>query len=274
MFQYLVRILKTIVNSSLNVVLASCICCIAFYKLPFGNSIVNYSTILLLGCISWTIYIFDRMIDNQSINHFKSERHEFHKKNQFVLQSIVLGLILVSFSLVIFQKRNVLLLGFFISCLVVLYFLIINKNTKGKYFKEILMPIIYCLAIVGIPFVEKSSINLSEWILAFIFFNLIFQNILFFSIKEYSEEVNMENICSIIRPVKIRRTINYLGAINIFLVIFFFSGQSDYTQKLAWVFLLVSISISIILSLPSKYFKNENYRWIVDGLLFLPLFIF
>ncbi len=274
MFQYLVRILKTIVNSSLNVVLASCICCIAFYKLPFGNSIVNYSTILLLGCISWTIYIFDRMIDNQSINHFKSERHEFHKKNQFVLQSIVLGLILVSFSLVIFQKRNVLLLGFFISCLVVLYFLIINKNTKGKYFKEILMPIIYCLAIVGIPFVEKSSINISEWILAFIFFNLIFQNILFFSIKEYSEEVNMENICSIIRPVKIRRTINYLGAINIFLVIFFFSGQSDYTQKLAWVFLLVSISISIILSLPSKYFKNENYRWIVDGLLFLPLFIF
>ena len=274
MFQYLVQILKTFVYSSLNVVLASCICCIAFYKLPFGHSLVNYSAILLLGCVLWSIYILDRILDNQDKNHFKSERHEFHKRNQFILQCIVLGLILISLSLAVFQKMEVLLFGSLISSIVLLYFLLINKTTNGKYFKEILMPIIYCLAVVGIPFVEKSSINLSEWILAFIFFNLILQNILFFSFKEYSEKVNLENICSIIKPNKIRKAINYLGALNIFLVIFFFSGQLDYTQKLAWIFLIVSISMSIILSLPSEYLKNEKYRWIIDGLLFLPILIF
>ncbi len=274
MLIYIVQVLKIIINSSLNVVIASCICCAAFFKLPFGNSFINYSSILLLGCISWMIYILDRILDNQKSIDIKSERHEFHKKNQFVLQFIILGLILVSICLLIFQKRDLLLFGLFIGCLVIIYFLTINKTVKGKYYKEFLMPIIYCLAIVGIPFIEKTSINLSEWILALIFFNIIFQNTLFFSVKEYSENDNLENICSIIQPIKLRKIINYLGAINIFLVIFFFSGPFNYTLKLAWIFLLISISISLLLSLPGKYLKNENYRWIVDGLLFLPLFIF
>jgi Na+/H+ antiporter NhaD/arsenite permease-like protein len=274
MLKYIAQVFKIFVNSSLNVVIASCICCVAFFKLPFGNSSINYASILLLGSISWIIYILDRIFDNQKSNDIKSERHEFHKKNQFVLQFIVLGLILVSFCLLVFQKREVLFFGLFIGCLVILYFFIINKTAKGKYFKEIFMPIIYCLAIVGIPFIEKTSINFSEWILALVFFNIIFQNTLFFSVKEYSEDVNLENICAILPPIKLRRTINYLGAINIFLVIFFFSGPFNYTQKLAWLFLLISISISFLLSLPGKYLKNENYRWIVDGLLFLPLFIF
>ena len=258
--------------SSLNVVLVSIICSIAFFKLPLGQYHFDIKTIAQLACACWAIYIYDRLTDNIDEENPETDRHSFHKKYQYNFQILLIALSIIGLLITFFQPIKITFFGLGIVLLMGLYYFLLKKTKNFKFYKELAMPFIYVLAIVGLPFYMSSSINLSSWFLAGMFLLVIFQNMFAFSYFEYVENQNVENICKKISVGSIRKIINYSGSINLFIVIFLFSNGASYSNQLAFVFLAISVFTSLIVALPDKF--QKHYRWIIDGLLFFPLFIF
>ncbi|MCP9765229.1 hypothetical protein [Lacihabitans soyangensis] len=263
------KILGVIVLSNLNVVAATMVCFVAFYKLPNNQPFHDFLSLAQLGLTCWAIYVLDRLKDNISKPEISTDRHKFHYDNQFILQILMIAAVSISVVIIFFQPLNLIIYGFFIIILAGFYLYFISP--KFPYLKEIFMPFIYTLAVVGVPFVLDSSISLSSWILGLMFFGITIQNTFSFSFFEFLENESEENICKKIGIRNTRKVINYITALNIFVVIFFFSNQINYPNLLGFVLVTISLVTSLIVAAAPK-FKN-NYRWLIDSLLFLPLII-
>lgn len=260
--------------ASFHVVLAVSVCIIAFFKLPDGHAPINWWLVLLTSNSAWIIYILDRIIDNFSAETQNTNRHIFHQKHQYTLQTAVVSLVIINISVLFFVSFEIIKLGIVALLLVGFYFLIVQKTKKGKYYKEFMMPIVFCVAICGVPFTNSSSINLSSWYLAFMFFLIVIQNLLAFSYFENIENPEIENVTNVILPQKVRKYIFRLSGIIIFISIIFFTGGIEYSNKMALILASISILVSIIVSNPKYFSLNERYRWVIDFTLFLFLLIF
>lgn len=256
--------------SSLNVVAATLVCFIAFYKLPNNQPFNDFLSIAQLGLTCWAIYILDRLRDNITSSEIITDRHKFHFDHQFILQILLISSVAITAIIALFQPFILNIYG--IILLVVVGFYVYYISPKYPFLKELFMPIIYIAAVVGVPFVLNSSISFSSWILAFMFFGVVVQNAFSFSYFESIEDENSENICRKIGQKNTRKVINYLTSLNIFLVIFFFGNQIHYPNLLAFVFAFVSILTSLVVANSSKF--RDSYRLIIDSLLFLPLIVF
>jgi hypothetical protein len=263
-------VLRYFVLSNLNVVAATMICFIAFYKLPNNQPFHDYLSIAQLGLACWAIYVLDRLRDNVSVEEISTERHKFHYEHQFILQILLVASVAISATIAFFQPLLLNIYGVVLVVVVGVYVYFISP--KFPFFKEIFMPIIYCSAVVGVPFLLNPSISFSSWILAFMFLGVVLQNAFSFSYFEFLADKHAANICKKIGVKNTRRVINYTTGFNIFVVIFFFANQSHFPNLLSFIILTISILTSLI-SANYNIFKN-NYRWIIDGLLFLPLVVF
>lgn len=256
--------------SSLNVVAVTLVCFIAFYKLPNNRPFRDILSLAQLGLTCWAIYILDRLRDNISSSDIVTDRHKFHFEHQFILQTLLISSVVITAVIALFQPF--ILNTFGIILLGVVGFYVYFISPKYPFLKELFMPIIYTAAVVGVPFVLSSSINFSSWILALMFLGIVIQNAFSFSYFESEEEQSSENICKKIGQKNTRRVINYVTSLNIFLVIFFFGNQFHYPNLLAFALVTISIFTSLIVANSSKF--RNNYRWIIDSLLFLPLIVF
>ena len=256
--------------SSLNVVVATLVCFIAFYKLPNNQPFKDFLSLAQLGLTCWAIYILDRLLDNISSSEIVTDRHRFHFEHQFMLQILLISSVAITAVIALFQPFILNVYGLILLVAVGLYVFFISP--KFPILKEFFMPIIYTAAVVGVPFVLNSSISVSSWILALMFFGIVIQNAFSFSYFESVEDQKSENICRKIGQKNTRRVINYVTSLNIFLVIFFFGNQFHYPNLLAFIFTTISIFTSLVVANSSKF--RNNYRWVIDSLLFLPLIIF
>lgn len=256
-------------HSSLNVVAATIVCFVAFYKLPNNQPFNDYLSLAQLGLTCWAIYILDRLRDNISSSEIITDRHKFHFEHQFSLQILLISSVAITAVITLFQPVALNVYGLLL--LVIVDFYVYFISPKYPILKEIFMPIIYTAAVVGVPFVLNSSISFSSWILALIFFGIVIQNAFSFSYFESVEDQKSENICRKIGQKNTRRVINYLTSLNMFLVIFFFGNQILYPNLLSFTFATISILTSLVVANSSKF--RNNYRWVIDSLLFLPLII-
>ncbi|MCP9769846.1 hypothetical protein EGI22_18225 [Lacihabitans sp. LS3-19] len=271
MFLEKIKILFKYFNlSSLNVVFATVVCSIAFFKLPEGSEFTDYKSIAQLAMACWAIYILDRLLDNIKDEVPETERHIFHKNNQYTLQIVFVSLVLVSLIILFFQPRQIIYFGLIVSGFVVFYFLVVSR--RWPLSKEWFMPAIYTAAVVGVPFTLSSSLNLSSWLLGFMLFLVVIQNSLSFSYFEYAENPKSQNICKKMSSNTVRKIINYTVSINLFIAIYFFGSELYYPNKLSFVLAAISLVTSLLVIFEKKF--RTNYRWIIDGLLFLPLIIF
>jgi len=256
------KILRLIYLSSLHVALATGACAAAFFELTGGAKMhgrasipTHWVSLLQIVLVCWLIYILDRILDVIRGNT-STERHRFHFENQYNLQILAIALAAVNIFLLFFQSREVIIYGLITGTFVLLYlWWIVPRYPKAK---DYIMPLIYLAAVVGVPFVSASSINLSAWLIAFMFALLVFQNLTSFAYFEQGKTSK-------------RKTVTWLGALNLFLFIVFFSGNTEYVNRLALVFTGISVFYSFIINNEKRF--SARYRWIMDGLLFLPLLI-
>lgn len=252
------KILQFFYLSSLNVVLATGACSAAFMKLPDGSGKIHWISLMQIMLTCWIVYILDRVLDViRAEKPLMTERHQFHFKNQYNLQVFAIALIALNIFLLFFQPKEILFFGGAVTGFVLIYlYIIVPKIPQAKDF---LMPLIYTLAVVGVPYVQMSSISLSSWIVGFMFLLIVHQNLLAFS---YFEDLTLH---------KRRKATNYIAALCLFLFVLLFTGGWEYPNKLALILTLISVTYSLIVSNEER-FKN-NFRWIMDGLLFLPLIL-
>lgn len=256
------KILEIFNLSSLNVVLAAGICCAVFFKLPDGSGKIHWVPLIQLMLCTWLVYIVDRLLDIRRNPTIETPRHQFHYDNQFNFQLIVIGLIAVNIFLLFFEPIAVILGGGIITLLIIIYLTIIVP--KWPRLKEFTMPFLFATAVLFAPFLLSRSITLSTWVLGLMFLLIIYQNLFIF--KAFEEESEQMDI------TKWRKRANYPAMINLFIYIVLFISQFHYPNQLALIITIISIVNSAILSYSNKF--RNNYRWILDGLLLLPLLLF
>jgi hypothetical protein len=261
---------------SLNVVLGAVICSAMFWKLPDGTGVVNIPSLLLLGCTTWIIYILDRLLDLRIYPANPTERHKFHQEHQYNLSVLLVVLVVVAIALCFFIPRPILWFGCLLSLSLGIYFWVLNKflkRDKMQWLKEPITAICYSFAVVGIAYVHHSSINLSGWILAFMFFLIASQNLLIFSYFEKINLANSDNTIDLFGPKTSIRIIRILGFIVLFLAIFLFSSGWEYIHKVGLVLGIMSQILSFMPALATYFSKNERYRWVGDGVFLLPVIL-
>ena len=246
--------------SSLNVAAAVVICSVAFYRLPDGRPLTYFVPLLQLFLCTWLIYILDRLFDNKKSVQ-ETERHQFHFKNQYNLQAICVALVFINLFLLFFEPEKIVIGGALLALIVTLYLLYIVPIMPGL--KELTMPGIFGIGVIFAPFILSPAILMSSWLLALMFFLTLYQNLFSFTFFEQSDSPE--------KSLKWKKIINWMGALNLFLFITFFLKGIEYNNAFALIITIISAGNSLIVAYSEK-FKN-NYRWIMDGLLFLPLLL-
>jgi hypothetical protein len=263
------KVFNFLVLSNLSVVVATAVCFVSFAKLPNGQAFNDYLSLAQLCLTCWAIYIFDRLKDNVSSEEITTERHQFHFKYQFILQILMISAVTISVVMAFFQPTKLIVYGLILGIFVLIYLYYITQ--RWPFLKEIFMPLIYTLAVVGVPFTLNSSISFSSWLLGFMFFGAILQNSLSFSYFETIVDKNIQNLTTKMGEKASRRVINLIAAFQIFVVIIFFSSQAYYPNLLSFVLVFISITTSLVVANSALF--QKNYRWVIDALLFLPLVI-
>lgn len=261
---------------SLNVVFGAIICSAMFWKLPDETGQTDVASLLLLGVCTWIIYIVDRLWDLKIYPPAHTERHQYHKKQQYNLSVLLILLVTMAGVLSFLIPKAIFWYGVIISIGIGLYFLLLNKfmkTTKMQWLKEPTTAICYTLAVVGIAFVNHSSINASSWILAFMFFLIASQNLLLFSYFEKFSHPYIINTVDVFGQLSSRRLIRILGFVVLFLAIFLFSSGWNYINKVGLILAVMSQILSFIPAKTDIFLKNEAYRWVGDGVFLLPVIL-
>jgi hypothetical protein len=267
------NLLKIFHYLSLDVVFGAVLSSWAFWKLPDGNAVPNLLTLLVLGSTTWILYILDRLLDLRIYPQDHTIRHQFHFTHQYDLQITLLCLVVLNGVLLSFLPETVIWYGVLLAVGVGFYFWVLNRffrNNKAQWVKEPTTAICYTLAVVGTALINKSSINLSAWILSGLFFLIALQNLLIFSYFELKQSVDNENLVSIIGENLSKQFIYGITSINVLIIVLFFMNGAEYVHYFAGMMLLMTLSLSFLIAIPNWALRNDRYRWLGDGVFLLP----
>lgn len=262
---------------SLDVMLGAVICNLVFWQMPNGNSNAEMVASIVLGVAVFVIYSVDRLLDLRNTAISNTNRHNFHNKHKKVLWEIIIILSIFSAIFAFTLPIKILTVGLVLAVIVLFYLLAVNKLPSNNFLqiaKEPLTAIMYTTGIIGTAFVTKTNIIWQEWAVAIIFFAIVFQNLLLFSVYESIAIPNAKNLAYFFGK-KASLTINTVLFLSI--VIF---GSYTFSQNneiyLARV-LLVEMVMSAILWLLNDFVKffiqHERYRWLGDGVFILMIIL-
>ncbi len=260
---------------SLDVMLGAIICNLVFWQLPNGNGTVEMVASIVLGVAVFVIYSADRLFDLRNIAISNTQRHAFHDKHKKILWEII---IILSFFSVIFAftlPAKILALGLSLAVVVLIYLLAVNKlpnNTLLSVAKEPLTAIIYTIGIVGTAFITKEKIAWQEWAVALIFFGIVLQNLLLFSVYESIALPNSKNLANFFgKKTSLTITTFLFLLIIIFGSYTFSQNDENYIAKVLLVEMVMSAVLWFLNDFVKFFIQNERYRWLGDGVFLLML---
>ncbi len=260
---------------SLDVMLGAVICNLVFWQLPNGHSAVETIATVILGVAVFVIYSADRLFDLRNVAISNTQRHIFHSKHKKVLWEIIIILSIFSAIFAFTLPIKLLTLGLSLAVTVLLYLLAVNQLPNNKFLmiaKEPLTAIIYTIGIVGTAFVIKPTIHWQEWAVAGIFFAIVFQNLLLFSVYESIAIPNAVNLANFFGK-KTSLTINTILflAIVIFGSYTFSQNQEIYMARVLLVEMVMSAILWLLNDFVKFFIQNERYRWLGDGVFILMI---
>lgn len=262
--------------SSLDVVVGTVASGYAFGRLPDGNQLPNANVLLILACVTWFLYIIDRLLDIRVYPPNHTPRHGFHATYQYNFQVLAIALFLMAIGLVFTLPSVVIHFGLVTGAAVAIYYLILAyymKNTKLQWIKEPITALFYTIAVAGSALVLQPSITLSSWLLAFNFFLIVLQCILLFSYFEEIQQFENKTIVSNFGEKTTLRIINYIAVFILFISLLFFKGTT-YTNWFSVIEIGMTLILSFITTQTAFFLKNNRYRWLGEGVFLLPALLF
>jgi len=253
---------------SIDVVVGAVLSSIMFWKMPDGYGQPNTLVLVVLAICTWIVYIFDRLLDNLKTAP-QDKRHQFHFDNQYYLQVVIIVLGFLAFFLVFFLPKPVIVFGIAFSCLLLLYFRVLQKKTTASvyhYYKEIATALLYSMPVFGSAFVSKT-LGFWQYLSAFNFILLVHQSILVFSWYEIQETPEVKNFAQKIGKKRVR-----LSAISItlFIGISLLISVEGYMRKVFLIELLMAVMSLLLLFFFKKLSLYQRYRWLGELVFWLP----
>lgn len=252
------RFFKTLHFLSVDVVLGACLfqCLLTTIFLP--GQCPPLMVILALAFAVWTIYLVDRLIDNQK-PILNSAIHDFHLRHTFKIKCLIVGNFLILSSIIIYLPKYLIFNGILIGFFIIAYWalMIYGFFDRIKFIKEISTAIIYSTGIF-------LYVYLNEWegpfviliLMTFLFFLLVLQNLVLFTLLSNSG-MKGEWILKVIE----------VFFICLWVAILFFTHLS--------VFLLLPFLITFVIHLWIHYIsKSKQWAWLGEIAFFSPLFYY
>ncbi len=264
---------KLINNLSIDVVIGS----VASYY--FFSEVLNVTpdivSVILLGIAVWSIYTLDHLIDSRKIDiNVATDRHLFHKANYSILSWVVLALLALAIILIAYIPTSTIIAGAMLSGLVILYFITIHLLNLSKviFHKELTVATLYSIGVILGPFSLYTQELLSHHKLLFAsFFCIVFMNVIIFAFfdRESDCKANFQSIPLKIGVLMSHRLIHFLSLsvliLNLTLI------WIGFEKEALCIFSMHAVLYSLFL-FQENYFVRTNFRYIGDGIFFIPLF--
>ncbi|MRS61731.1 hypothetical protein GJJ30_10575 [Larkinella terrae] len=266
---------------SLDVVVGAVISHIMVARLPDGHRPVGWATTLLLAICVFVIYAVDRLYDvhkSLTTNSEMTIRHRFHAENRLVLRQVLLGLVAVCAILLFWLPKSVILFGTGLALFSGAYVWGVSRlgvsNSKLAW-KEPAVTLAYTVGVWGSSWAQKPTIGWSEIGLGVLFLFIVFQNLLLFSVMESYEfpdtAYNLATILGFDRSDVVLRTITVV--VTVLALVIFFMADDRFAQRAAVIEGMMSAVLYLIQRYPNRFLTDERYRWIGDGIFWLPVLI-
>lgn len=236
---------------------------------------ISGNVYLLLALAVYVIYLIDHLYDAMQSGKAETARNQFYRKNWkfFVISGI--ALIVTSIILIFRIPTAVRTTGLIISALCLVYFAgVFYAGHKKWFFKEILIALIYTLAIWSIP-VMKADVYPLKFLLPVIipYFLLVLVNVLIYSYFQYDEDrlAKKNSIVQLLNKKRSKNLILVLCASVIMLLIpanFFFEGIVS--RGIVLLYFIMSLIMSWVIRDETVFARHEKYAYVTDAVFFLP----
>jgi hypothetical protein len=231
--------------------------------------------------VVFIIYTVDRLLDvrKYATNGTKpplTARHLFHYQHAPLLWQLVAGAAILTAILLFFLPGSVIKFGIILGGICIAYVGAVFQlpaRHPALLLKEPLVAALYATGVWGSVWVQRpviTYVDLTEYLM---FVGIAFQNLLLFAVMEQLEtpdqslfslatEWSSERCSVILRWLTF--TIIAAGLVLCFLT------NDRFAQRSALVLVLMSIALYGIQRYPAYFLKNERYRWLGDGVFWLP----
>jgi hypothetical protein len=249
---------KTLHFLSVDVVLGACLFQCLFTTIFLSGQFPPFSVTFALAFAVWTIYLVDRLIDNQK-PILNSALHDFHLQHAFKIKCLIVANILILSSIIIHLPKYLIINGLLISFFILAYWalLIYGFFDRVKFSKEISTAIIYSTGIFLYVFLNDWEAPFVLLVcMVFLFFLLVLQNLVLFTLLSHSGlqgEWMLKGIEGMF--------------FCLWLAILFFTHLS--------AFLLLPFLITFVIHLWIHYIsKSKQWAWLGEIAFFSPLFYY
>ena len=245
---------------------------------------IHWATPVVLALVVFIIYTVDRLLDIRKYTSDASSqpmtaRHQFHQQHATLLWSIVgvaAGLALI---LTFFLPGNVVKFGIVLGGICVAYVGSVFRlpaRHPALLLKEPLVAMLYAAGVWGSVWVQRLTVNRVEVTEFLMFVGIAFQNLLLFALMEQHEtpDQSLFSLATAWGEERCELVLNWLTAIIVatsFTLCFLATDR--FAQRSALMLGLMSLTLYVMQRYPAYFLKNERYRWLGDGVFWMPALV-
>jgi len=245
---------------------------------------IHWATPVVLALVVFIIYTADRLLDVRKYALGASRlplsaRHQFHRHYAPLLGWAVIGAAVLVIILAFFLPVSVVKFGIVLGAICVAYvgavFRLPSKHT-ALLLKEPLVATLYTAGVWGSVWVQRPVISSIDTAECLMFLGIAFQNLLLFAIMEQEESpsqpmFSLATEWGIDRCDIILRWLTF-GIIATGLILCFLT-KDRFAQRSAIMLALMSLTLYGIQRYPDYFLKHERYRWLGDGVFWMPALV-
>lgn len=240
---------------------------------------VHWVTPIVLALVVFIIYTVDRLLDVQKPNQPLTPRHRFHQQHAPLLWRVVGSATLLALILVFFLPGSVVKFGIVLGGICAAYVVAVFRLPAGHpalYAKEPMIALLYSIGIWGSVWVQRPTIRGIDMAEFLIFLGIALQNLILFDVMEQRDgtarpESSLVTAWGADRCDTILRWLTF-GIVATGLALCFVTADR-FAQRSALLLSLMSLVLYIIQRYPAYFLKNERYRWLGDGVFWMPALV-
>ncbi|GAB3763978.1 hypothetical protein [Spirosoma pomorum] len=247
-------------------------------RLPDESS-VHWATPVVLALVVFVIYAVDRLLDGQKVGEPLTARLHFHRRYAPLLWRVVVAAIILTFVLVWFLPSSVIKFGIVLGGLCAAYLAAVFRlpaRHPALLLKEPLVALLYSAGVWGSVWVQRPTISGIEITECFMFTGIAFQNLLLFAVMELGELPN-QDLFSLASAWGVERCELLLRWLTFLIVAtgvsLCFLTEDRFAQRSSLMLAIMSLMLYVIQRYPAYFLRNERYRWLGDGVFWLPALV-
>ncbi len=245
---------------------------------------VHWATPVVLALAVFIIYTVDRLLDIRRPDRPPTNRHRFHHRYAALLWRVVAGAVVLGLALTFFLPGSVVKFGLVLGGICAAYVGAVFRlpaRHPALLLKEPFVALLFSAGIWGSVWVQRPTVSGVDIAEALLFIGIAFQNLILFDTMENRElpgttqtgrtAFSLATEWGSDRCDTILRWLTF-GIVAGGLALCFVTPDR-FAQRSALMLGLMSLTLYGIQRYPVYFLKNERYRWLGDGVFWLPALV-